>query len=373
MLTINMIFLIGVIAFIICGLGIMLIVKKLKVLDLPNHRSSHNIPTPKGGGIAIVITIILSFLSLQWFEIKEIWLNEPHQYEMLMVLACFAVLALISLYNDLKGLSVLIRLGFHFLAGIAVITIIPDDAKLFPDFIPLLLERTILVLILVWFINLYNFMDGIDGITAIETITIGLGLFLIFTLGFIPIRLGAYGLIIAFTVLAFLFYNWYPAKIFMGDVGSIPLGFILGWLLLKTAYEGMWAGALILPLYYLIDATATLFIRIAKGKKPWQAHREHFYQQLLDKKNSNHAQACLAILKINSVLLFFAVISSFSAKVILMSVIYVVYMLNKFLQIGQPEKSYREIKDEMVKSIKEEIVSAKNNFNHLVNKDDHDK
>jgi len=131
-----------------------------------------------------------------------------------------------------------------------------------------------------WFINLYNFMDGIDGITGIETLVITLGIIVLaqITDG-APDTLQGPALVIAATAVGFLIWNWAPAKIFMGDVGSVPLGFVLGWLLLDLAGEGYVLAALILPGYYLTDATVTLFSRLLRGEKIWQAHRQHAYQQ----------------------------------------------------------------------------------------------
>ncbi|MGD9637665.1 MAG: glycosyltransferase family 4 protein [Alphaproteobacteria bacterium] len=375
MININMLLLMGIISFIVCGIGVLLVIKKLTVLDVPNNRSSHTTPTPRGGGIAIVFTIIASFIILNLFDIDTVWKVPPHKYEIWVILGCFLMLAAVSFIDDLKGLSFAIRLFFHFAAATAAVAIIPLEAKLTPDFIPLIAERVALVFLLVWFINLYNFMDGIDGITAIETISIGAGLFGLFIINFLPLYLGAYGLFIAFAALAFLFFNWHPAKIFMGDVGSISLGFILGWLLLKTAYEGNWTAAVILPLYYLIDATSTLVLRILQRKKPWEAHKDHFYQKL-HQKGFSHSEISLTILRINAVLVFFAITSCFNYKVIYMSLIYVSFMIYKSIKAGQPEKTYKEIKNDVISGIKSEFTEAKNNINIILdknknNKDDH--
>ena len=370
MLNINIILLIAVIAFLLCGLGVMLVIRYFPILDIPNNRSNHSVPKPRCGGIAVVITIVLSLLSLQFLNFEDNWQVKAYDYEIWVILGGFILLALVSLYDDIKGLPPFIRLFFHLIAAGAVVATIPYEARLFPEMVPFWAERGALVLLLVWFINLYNFMDGIDGITAIETITIGLGIFIITLLKFLPLAMGAYGLFIAFIMLAFLFYNWSPSKIFLGDVGSISVGFILGWLLLKMAYEGLWAGALILPLYYLVDATLTLGKRILKGHKPWEAHKEHFYQ-IIVQKGLSHSQACFVILKMNAILLFFAVISCYSEKIIAISLIYVLVTMNKTLRFNEPEKTYKEIKNDMIKNFKEEMEEAKTNLNQIIDKKDH--
>jgi UDP-N-acetylmuramyl pentapeptide phosphotransferase/UDP-N-acetylglucosamine-1-phosphate transferase len=135
-------------------------------------------------------------------------------------------------------------------------------------------------LLWLWFINLFNFMDGIDGLAGSEAAAVALGLLLF--AGFGDGRdpgLAALAATAAAAALGFLVWNWAPARIFLGDVGSVPSGYLLGFLLLDVAARGGWKIALILPLYFLADATVTLARRLAHGERVWQAHREHFYQQ----------------------------------------------------------------------------------------------
>lgn len=147
-------------------------------------------------------------------------------------------------------------------------------------------------------------MDGIDGITGVEAGSIGLGIFVLALYVPLPqfIGLGYIGLGILAIMIGFLIWNWHPAKLFLGDVGSVPLGFILGWLLLKVASEGAWAIALILPSYYLFDATFTLIKRALRREKIWQAHREHFYQKATQ-RGFSHARVSVMILISNLVLI----------------------------------------------------------------------
>src|SRR5262249_14823731 len=160
------------------------------------------------------------------------------------------------------------------------------------------------------------FMDGIDGITAVETVTLALGVSAVAMLGLHhDARIAMPALALAAGALGFLRWNWPRASIFLGDVGSVPLGFLSGWLLLLLARHGEWAPALILPLYYLADATITLLRRIAAGERFWEAHRSHFYQRALT-PDRNHSAVLLLIIGANAALLLlslFALIAPYLA------------------------------------------------------------
>lgn len=163
-------------------------------------------------------------------------------------------------------------------------------------------------LLWVWFANLFNFMDGIDGIAASEAAAVGLGLLLIggaAEAGPAAAILGA--------ALGFLIWNWAPARIFMGDVGSVPLGYALAFLLYELALRGDRAAALILPLYFLADATLTLLWRLARGERVWQAHRQHFYQRAVQ-RGLGHDAVVLCVIATDLVLIgcAWAVVSGWS-------------------------------------------------------------
>lgn len=218
-------------------------------------------------------------------------------------------LAFVSWRDDLGGLGVSWRLLAHFAAaGIGILSL-PDSALIFQGWLPLVLDRAAAILLWVWFLNLYNFMDGIDGITCTETIFVGLGVAVVLLLADAA-ESGASMLALAAAAAAagFLRWNWPPARIFLGDVGSIPLGYVIGWLLLTVAAKGLWAPALILPLYYLADATLTLLKRLTRGERIWQAHRQHFYQQALA-PDSDHGAVLVLIIGGNAALLVLAVLA----------------------------------------------------------------
>lgn len=243
------------------------------ILDQPNERSSHTRPTPRGGGLAVTAILILAGIA---FAI--LW--PAARPDLGILIGGMALLALLSWLDDLMDLSAALRFAGHILVVAAALTLLPSDGLIFQGLLPPLLDRIAAGLLWVWFINLYNFMDGIDGITGVETVAIGLGLFALSLLlpGLLAWQ-GWLGLSAAAAAFGFLLWNWHPARIFLGDVGSVPLGFLLGGLLLGTAAAGQWAAALILPLYYLADASLTLLRRAARGEKVWRAHREHFYQR----------------------------------------------------------------------------------------------
>ncbi|TAN58620.1 MAG: glycosyltransferase family 4 protein [Magnetospirillum sp.] len=250
-----------------------------QILDHPNERSSHSLPTPRGGGLAVT-PVVAAMLILTAYVAPG--------YPTVLAAGALILMA-VSWLDDRQGLAPLPR----FLLQAAVITAyligIPSQDLVFQGLLPPWADRLVTGLGWLWFVNLYNFMDGIDGITGVETAAIGLGLALIGD-HFVPQAVG-----IAAAGLGFLVWNWHPARIFLGDSGSIPLGFVLGGFLVDLAAGGHLAAALILPAYYVADASITLLWRLRDGEKIWQAHRRHFYQRAVQGGKS-HSQVSLAIL-----------------------------------------------------------------------------
>jgi UDP-N-acetylmuramyl pentapeptide phosphotransferase/UDP-N-acetylglucosamine-1-phosphate transferase len=237
-------------------------------LDKPNERSMHQVPVPVGAGLAIVATALVL-----WPLSQAAGDNTP-----VVLLGCLAGLAGLSWLDDRRPLSPVLRLGAQALAVAFCLASLPPQARV-ATALPLPLERLALGLGWLWFINLFNFMDGIDGLAGSEAVAIALGYLLLLTYLGIDEPLGRLALIIAAASAGYLLWNWHPAKVFMGDAGSISLGFLLGWLMIDLATKGYRSAAVILPLYFALDATITLFRRWLAGNKPWQAHREHFYQR----------------------------------------------------------------------------------------------
>lgn len=256
-----------------------------QVLDLPNERSSHTRPTPRGGGLGVT-PVIAAALAL---------LGHP-------VPATGAVaLMMLSWIDDRRGLPPGPRFAAQALVVGCVLATL-GDASILP--LPLWLDRLLVGLGWLWFVNLFNFMDGIDGISGVESAAIGLGIALV---GGPDLALPA--LAVAGAGLGFLVWNWHPAKLFLGDAGSVPLGLVLGGLLAALAAQGHLAAALILPAYYLADATITLLWRLKDGEKVWQAHRRHFYQRAV-RGGQSHSRVASAVAGVNVLLILCAILTA---------------------------------------------------------------
>src|SRR5579864_4622936 len=252
------------------------LLRRAAVLDHPNQRSLHAAPTPRGGGIALVAAIVLA-----WLALIAAGAAAP---ALLVVLFGAALLAAISWIDDVRGMSPAPRLLAQLVAvGLGMTALIPAG-PVFQGWLMPGLAAVAAGLLWLWFVNLFNFMDGIDGLAGSEAAAIasGLVLFAGFGAGSDP-GLVAFAATAAAAAFGFLVWNWAPARIFLGDVGSVPLGYLLGYLLLEVAARGFWKIALILPLYFLADATLTLARRLARGERVWQAHREHFYQRAVQR------------------------------------------------------------------------------------------
>ncbi|MFD2182363.1 MraY family glycosyltransferase [Rhodoplanes azumiensis] len=243
-------------------------------LARPNARSSHTIPTPQGGGIAVVATTLLVAAgAATWVGIAP-W---PHE-QLLVVVASTAMLAVVGLIDDIRPIPPGPRLLLQAVAVAAVTATLPGPVDLLPA-IPDPIERTALGLGLLWFVNLVNFMDGIDWMTVATVVPITGGLLVLAQLGALPPPGGVVALALLGATLGFAPFNKPVARLFLGDVGSLPIGLLIGWLLITLAARGHVAAALLLPLYYVTDATLTLLRRLAHGERVWEAHKTHFYQR----------------------------------------------------------------------------------------------
>jgi len=241
-------------------------------LDRPNERSMHAVPVPRGGGGALLLVLIPGMI------IAGLRLDGLATHATLV--AGTVSLALISRIDDARGVSAKLRLSIHLLAALFGTLALPPHATLFGDTLPFALDRAVMIVGWAWFMNLYNFMDGIDGITGVETVSLATGICLVMgAIGLNDPFLSTLTLLLTGVSLGFLAFNWHPAKIFLGDVGSVPLGFLTGFGLLSLAAHGHLVAALILPLYYLADSGITITKRALRGEKIWQAHRQHFYQR----------------------------------------------------------------------------------------------
>jgi UDP-N-acetylmuramyl pentapeptide phosphotransferase/UDP-N-acetylglucosamine-1-phosphate transferase len=240
-------------------------------LARPNARSSHAHPTPQGAGMAIVaVTVIAAALCAVLFP----GFGAP---ALAPILAAAIGLAVVGAVDDIRTLEALPRLAIQSVAVLAVLVALPPQFHVLPP-VPLLLERAVLFVALLWFVNLVNFMDGIDWMTVAEVVPLTVGLALFGFLGALPSEGTLLALALGGAMLGFAPLNRPVARVFLGDVGSLPIGLMLGWLLVLLAAHHLVA-ALLLPLYFLADATITLLRRFAKGERVMQAHRSHFYQR----------------------------------------------------------------------------------------------
>jgi UDP-N-acetylmuramyl pentapeptide phosphotransferase/UDP-N-acetylglucosamine-1-phosphate transferase len=244
----------------------------------PNARSSHHQPTPQGGGGAVV----LATLAVAWGAIllsPAVLQNQAWQF--LAVTAAAALLAVVGAIDDIRTLPAPTRLALQSIAVAAVIAALPNELQILPQ-VPWRIDRACLFLGGLWFVNLVNFMDGIDWMTVAEVVPVTAAIVLLGLYGAIELLPSLLASALLGAIIGFAPFNKPVARLFLGDVGSLPIGLLLGWLLLQLAGRGYLVAALILPLYYLVDATITLTRRVAKGERFWEAHRNHFYQRAID-------------------------------------------------------------------------------------------
>lgn len=278
---------------------------KNKIVSIPNERSLHVVPTPHGGGLAIVIS---------WYVgISILFLSGIIEKNLYFAFLSGVILTIVSLIDDLIGLKITTRLFFQFVTAITSFVFLGGLRQLIIPGIEmnyLYIVYPLAIVGMVWFINLFNFMDGVDGFASLEAITICLVIY--FLSG------SVINLLLIACISGFLFWNWPKAKIFMGDVGSTQLGFILVVLgiYFHNTYQFSILNWIMLSSPFWFDATLTLIRRWRNGEKLGEAHRKHAYQRIV--------QAGFSHLKVN---MFLLIINSFVVIIIL------IYREIKFLQI----------------------------------------
>ena len=283
---------------------------KWDVFDHPNERSSHKIPTPRGGGFAVMVVILGAW------ALSPLFINAAPPIDLLVV-GVVAGITIIFWFEDVKGVSLMARLLLQAIATMFLLLHMgagfsASSFLVFQGVLPPALDLVLAWGLWIWFINLFNFMDGIDGISVAEAVVIGLGAAAIGVVGANVEVIVIPAIAVVGAMAGFFIWNRPPAKIFLGDVGSISLGLLLGWMLLQMAVSGLWAGALILPLYYLADATITLLRRAARGEKFWHAHRGHFYQAAVQGGYS-HGAVSTMVFAVGLILILLA-LAAFSFK-----------------------------------------------------------
>jgi len=246
-------------------------------LARPNARSSHVEPTPQGGGIAVIAATILVVAGA---AILAPHLIHDHR-QLIVFFAAVTGLAVVGATDDIRPLEALPRLVLQAAAVGVMIAALPAELRVFPT-IPWWIERLLVLIGGVWFVNLVNFMDGIDWMTVAEIVPVTAALAVFGLAGALPHDAAIVSLSLCGAMIGFAPFNRPVARLFLGDVGSLPVGLLLAWLLLSLAARGHLTAALLLPLYYLADATITLLLRLGRGERVTQAHRSHFYQRAME-------------------------------------------------------------------------------------------
>ncbi|WP_339526732.1 MraY family glycosyltransferase [Pseudomonas sp. EL_65y_Pfl2_R96] len=268
------------------------------LMDIPNERSAHSVPTPRGGGVSIVVAFLLALPVLSLLGVLPL--------PALMALVGAGVLiAVIGFADDHGHIAARWRLLGHFIAaawvlfwlnGLAPIALLGVSLDL--GWVGSILGA----IYLVWMLNLYNFMDGIDGLASVEAITVCLGICLVYGVAGTAELVWA-PLMLVVAVAGFLCWNFPPARIFMGDAGSGFLGIILGAMALQAAWskpELIWSWLILLGVF-IVDATWTLVRRLIGGDKVYQAHSSHAYQKAA--RRWGHKAVTISVAVINVVFL----------------------------------------------------------------------
>ena len=272
---------------------IRLVAQRAQLIDIPVFRSAHVQPVPVGGGISIVVCVVLTLAF--YYRDGLIPTNE------FAALLSAVVIAGIGIIDDIKQLNIQWRIPAQFLASIFVVYCLGDVPAIdfgFFVFPETLLLNVLAVFALVWLMNLFNFMDGIDGIAGSELIVVNLLSLLIIiksdnVLSLLSISLAA-------SAGGFLLWNWAPAKIFMGDVGSSFIGFTLGIMALLSMLHGsmtVWTWVLLLGVF-IVDATLTLAVRFRRGQRWYEGHASHAYQNAA-RHYKSHAKVTITVVLIN--------------------------------------------------------------------------
>ena len=268
------------------------------VLDVPNQRSSHVVPTPRGGGVAIVIGTSMAVLVLTLLGIVSVT-------SMLVVVAGGAAIAAVGYMDDRRRLSARTRLAVHFAAAVAAMAWLGGlpPLQIGERLITFGWDGYVLgVLGIVWTLNLFNFMDGVDGIAASEGAFITFAGALLALITGASLALPALAIAIGAACCGFLIWNWPPARIFMGDAGSGYVGYVIAAVSLLTARENpvgllVW---LILGGLFFVDATVTLVRRLLRRERVSEAHRSHAYQWLARRWGS-HRRVTVMVIVVNLV------------------------------------------------------------------------
>ncbi|WP_443006220.1 MULTISPECIES: MraY family glycosyltransferase [unclassified Serratia (in: enterobacteria)] len=281
--------------------GLRIYALKHNVIDIPNQRSSHSIPTPRGGGVSIVICLLFGLVLLALLDLVTLSL-------MFSFLLAGGITALIGFLDDHGHIAARWRLLMHFLAATAGLFFLgqfPVIDLLGYPFSAGWVGMIFALVYLVWMLNLYNFMDGINGLASMEAIFFSVASLLILFIS-VPnaehTALFIISLLLGSATLGFIFWNFPQAKIFMGDAGSGFLGITIGLIVLHIAQldSKLFIAEICLLGIFIVDATLTLLRRLLSGKKFYEAHASHTYQ-ILARKYASHKPVTIGAFLINLV------------------------------------------------------------------------
>lgn len=281
------------------------IMPKFGIVDVPSARRAHAKKTPRGGGLAFVL---IFSIALPIFE----YMMRGSCSGAIDILQIFLPISLISFWDDVSHVMVPLRLFVHIIcSSLAIMWLVHPHTILHYE-IPMSLDLAIGAFALLTFLNVYNFLDGIDGITVSESMHLSCTILLLCAVRYDIIPNVDIIIMVATIILGwsfgFIYFNWQPAKIFLGDVGSISLGFLLGVCLLTIASASakLFAACVIAALYYIADGGMTILIRLVKGEKIWEPHLQHFFQKAV-RNGKSHKRVVRRIMKCNILLMLFAV------------------------------------------------------------------
>jgi UDP-N-acetylmuramyl pentapeptide phosphotransferase/UDP-N-acetylglucosamine-1-phosphate transferase len=256
--------------------GLILILRPLLIRYLlahPNARSSHQIATPQGAGVAVIAALLIVLAAVQLW-----WPQAVGGAPLLPVVLAAIGLTVIGLIDDARSLPVSWRFAGQILAALVLVFSLPQDLRILPDLLPFFAERALIAFGTVYLINAINFLDGIDWITAAQVVPMTLGVAALSWLEALPANVGTLALALLGGTIGFAVFNKHPARVFLGDAGSLPIGLLLAFMLSFVAGVDV-AAALLLPLYTLLDSGMTLIRRSYNREQILKAHRSHFYQR----------------------------------------------------------------------------------------------
>ncbi|WP_341761705.1 UDP-phosphate alpha-N-acetylglucosaminyltransferase [Candidatus Tisiphia endosymbiont of Thecophora atra] len=306
------------------------------VVDVPNTRRVHSKITPRGGGLAIVIVVIIALIAYEYFSTKTL-INS------IKIVPLLLIISTISFLDDLISIPIFVRLIFHIICSTIAIFLFLSPVVLFHHELPLYIDFVLSIIGLIVFLNIYNFLDGIDGISGAESIHLSITILIlcylksdiIININFIIVL----NIIILACSIGFLIFNWHPAKIFLGDVGSISLGFLLGLclLLISASSVHLFVASSIASLYYLADGGLTILIRLVNKEKIWQPHLKHFFQKAV-RNGKSHKEVVSRIIICNILLMVLSIISLYFPllSIIFAILVVMVTIINFAHETAQP-------------------------------------